>query len=533
MDQLLIKSKFCEVIELLNSNRTVIVLDFGSQYSQLIVRRIREAGFYAELLPWNTSEQEIKKLNPSAIILSGSPFSVFEHGAPYLQNFIFNLNIPILGICYGLQVLVKEFGGKVEKSSKREFGPSNFKILKNDILFEGIPKETKVWMSHSDRVQKLPKGFFAIGESENSPYCAIKNYDGSIYGLQFHPEVSHSEYGKEILVNFLEKIAKLEKNWKMDNFVEKKLEEIRNFVGNRKVILGLSGGVDSSVLAVLLNKSIGDNLIPIFVDTGLLRLNEKEEILNNFKDLNIKIEIIEASEEFLKALKGIEDPEEKRKIIGKIFIEVFEKASKNLMNKYGNIEFLAQGTLYPDVIESKTNERKDASKIKTHHNVGGLPDALPFKIIEPFRYLFKDEVRKIGKILGVPDKILNRHPFPGPGLAVRIIGEVTEESVQKLRKADYIFIEELKKNNLYESVWQAFAVLLTIKTVGVKGDYRTYENLIALRAVNSIDGMTADWSKLPYDFLNKVAKRIVNEVEGINRVVYDITSKPPATIEWE
>ncbi|MBO8139712.1 MAG: glutamine-hydrolyzing GMP synthase [Thermosipho sp. (in: Bacteria)] len=517
----------------MNSNRTVIVLDFGSQYTQLIVRRIREAGFYAELLPWDSSEQEIIELNPGAIILSGGPSSVFENDAPYLQDFVFDLNIPILGICYGLQALVKKFGGRVEKSLKREFGSSKFSVIREDPLFEGIPKKAKVWMSHSDRVEQLPEGFVVIGESENSPYSAIRNYEGSIYGLQFHPEVSHSEYGKEILVNFLEKIAKLEKNWKMDNFVEKKIKEIRKIVGNKKVILGLSGGVDSSVLAILLNKAIDDNLIPIFVDTGLLRLNEKEEVINNFKELKVKIEIIEASERFLNALKGIEDPEDKRRIIGRIFIEIFEKAAKNLMKKYGNIEFLAQGTLYPDVIESKTKERKDASKIKTHHNVGGLPDNLPFKIIEPFRYLFKDEVRKIGEILGVPNKILNRHPFPGPGLAVRIIGEVTKESIQKLQKADFIFIDELKKNNLYDATWQAFAVLLPIKSVGVKGDYRTYENVIALRAVNSLDGMTADWSKLPYEFLNNVAKRIVNEVEGINRVVFDITSKPPATIEWE
>lgn len=515
-------------------NKIVVVIDFGSQYTQLIVRRIRESGYYAELLPWDVSKEEVINLNPGAIILSGGPSSVYERHAPFVQDYFFELNVPILGICYGLQTLVDKLGGRVEKSSKREFGRSTLNLIeKNDPLFKGIQEKIEVWMSHSDRVEELPQGFYVIAQSENSPFAVVRNKEGNIYGVQFHPEVSHTQYGTKILSNFIEHIAKLDKNWEMKDFIREKIEEIRNTVGKGKVILGLSGGVDSSVLAVLIKKAIGDNLLPIFVDTGLLRLNEKEEVIKNFENLNIDIIVVDAKEEFFNALKGIEDPEEKRKVIGHVFIDVFEKEAKNLSKKYGKIEFLAQGTLYPDIIESKVSERKSASKIKTHHNVGGLPESLDFKIIEPFRYLFKDEVRKIGEILGIPYEILNRHPFPGPGLAVRIIGEVTKESISKLQLADHIFIEELKKNNLYDSTWQAFAVLLPIKTVGVKGDFRTYENVIALRAVNSEDGMTADWSKLPYEFLNHVAKRIVNEVEGINRVVYDITSKPPATIEWE
>ncbi|MBB6063423.1 GMP synthase (glutamine-hydrolyzing) [Thermosipho japonicus] len=511
---------------------TVVVLDYGSQYTQLIVRRVREKGYYAELLPWDASKEEVQNLNPVAIILSGGPASVFEKDAPFVPDYILELNIPILGICYGLQSLVHKFGGIVEKSPKREFGHAVLKV-KDDPLFEGLPKEFDVWMSHSDRVEKLPEGFFVIGESENSPYAAIRNKDGTIYGVQFHPEVTHTSFGDKILENFVSKVASMEKNWKMSDFIEEKINEIRKVVGNDKVILGLSGGVDSSVVALLLDKAIGKNSIPIFVDTGLLRLNERQEVEENFRKLGIDIVVVDAKERFLNNLKGVEDPEEKRKIIGHTFIDVFYETSMKLLEKYGNIKYLAQGTLYPDIIESKVSERKAAAKIKTHHNVGGLPEKLPFKIIEPFRYLFKDEVRKIGKILGLPDEMINRHPFPGPGLAVRIIGEVTNEAIKILQHADHIFIEELKKNDLYDKVWQAFAVFLPIRSVGVMGDYRTYDNVIALRAVNSYDGMTADWSKLPHEFLNKVAKRIVNEVDGVNRVVYDITSKPPATIEWE
>ncbi|MBO8160350.1 MAG: glutamine-hydrolyzing GMP synthase [Thermosipho sp. (in: Bacteria)] len=511
----------------------IVILDFGSQYSQLIVRKVRELGYYAELFPWDISESELLKMKPAAIILSGGPYSVYEKGSPYIHDSILSLGVPILGICYGLQALVYKFGGKVEKSSKREFGHSILEILDNDPLFEGLPKRFDVWMSHSDRVEEIPKGFSVIASSENSPFAVIKNERAKIYGVQFHPEVSHTKFGKKIISNFIEKIVGLQRNWEMDDFINSKVNELKEIIGDEKVLLGLSGGVDSSVLALLLKRAIGDNLIPIFVDTGLMRLNEKEEIYNTFKDLKINIEIVDAKDRFFKALKGVMDPEKKRKIIGHVFIDVFYETTKKLEKNYGKIEFLAQGTLYPDLIESKVAERKASVKIKTHHNVGGLPENLPFKIIEPFRYLFKDEVRKIGKILGLPENILYRHPFPGPGLAVRILGEVTEESVERLRKADHIFNEELKKQGLYNEVWQAFAVLLPIKTVGVKGDYRTYENVIALRAVTSEDGMTADWARLPYDFINVVTKRIINEVEGINRVVYDVTSKPPATIEWE
>lgn len=513
--------------------KTVVIFDYGSQYTQLIVRRIREKGYYAELVPWDEKKEEVLKLNPAAIILSGGPASVFENDAPYIQDYVFELGVPILGICYGLQSIVHRFKGTVEKSLKREFGHAILEVIENDPLFEGLPKKFDVWMSHSDRVEKLPENFYVIARSENSPYAAIRNKEGTIYGVQFHPEVTHTQFGDKILENFVSKIAKIQKNWQMEDFVNEKIKEIRKIVGNDKVILGLSGGVDSSVVALLLNKAIGKNAIPIFVDTGLLRLNEKDEVINNFKKLGIDIITVDAKERFLKALKGITDPEEKRKVIGHTFIDVFYETSMELVEKFGNIKYLAQGTLYPDIIESKVSERKAAAKIKTHHNVGGLPEKLPFKIIEPLRYLFKDEVRKVGKILGLPEDMLNRHPFPGPGLAVRILGEVTEDAVKILQLADNIFIEELKESGLYNKVWQAFAVFLPIKSVGVMGDYRTYENVIALRAVNSFDGMTADWSKLPHEFLNKVAKRIVNEVNGVNRVVYDITSKPPATIEWE
>ncbi|QTA38903.1 glutamine-hydrolyzing GMP synthase [Thermosipho ferrireducens] len=512
---------------------TIVILDYGSQYTQLIVRRVREIGYYAELLPWDASKEELNNLNPKAIILSGGPYSVYSDKAPTIPEHIFKLNVPILGICYGLQAIVHYFGGIVEKSRKREFGHSILKISRNDPIFQNLPDSFNVWMSHSDRVEKLPENFVEIATSENSPFAVIKNIEGNIYGVQFHPEVSHTEYGKEILKNFIANVAGMEQNWKMENFVSKKIEEIKNLVKNDKVLLGLSGGVDSSVVALLLYKAIGKNLIPVFVNTGLLRKNEETEVIYNFKKIGIDIVNVDAKEQFLTALKGIEDPEEKRKKIGHLFIDVFYNTAMDLLKKHGNIKYLAQGTLYPDIIESKVSERKTAVKIKTHHNVGGLPEKLPFKIIEPLRYLFKDEVRKIGEILGLPEEILNRHPFPGPGLAVRIIGEVTPESVKILQEADHIFMEELKRNNLYDKVWQAFAVLLPIKTVGVMGDYRTYENVVALRSVNSEDGMTADWSKLPYEFLNHVAKRIVNEVEGVNRVVYDITTKPPATIEWE
>ncbi len=512
--------------------KTVVVLDFGSQYTQLILRRVRELGFYAELIPYDEPWENVQKLSPSAFILSGGPASVYDENSPKIPSYVFESNLPVLGICYGLQALVHQIGGRVEKSTHREFGPAQLEVVKHIGIFEGVPNKFTVWMSHSDRVEILPDGFEVMARSENSPYAAIRSLDNKYYGVQFHPEVVHTQHGKDILRNFLTVVAKLSPNWLMKNLAEELINELRKKIDG-KVILGLSGGVDSSVVAMLLYKAVPDKLIPIFVDTGLLRKNEGQEVVKQFENLGIKIHYVDASDRFFKALEGIEDPEEKRKIIGHTFIDVFYEEAMKLKQKHGDIQYLAQGTLYPDVIESKVAERKAGAKIKTHHNVGGLPEKLPFKIIEPLRYLFKDEVRALGKELGLPESIIYRHPFPGPGLAVRIIGAVTREAVSILQKADAIFIEELKKWDLYNKVWQAFAVLLPVKTVGVMGDYRTYENVIALRAVTSEDGMTADWAKLPHEFLNHVAKRIVNEVRGVNRVVYDITSKPPATIEWE
>ncbi len=513
-------------------HKTVVVLDFGSQYTQLILRRVRELGSYGELVPYDEPKENVEKLNPVAFILSGGPSSIYDENAPKIPEYVFESNLPVLGICYGLQAIVHQLGGKVEKSSHREFGPAELKVLKQVGILKNLPEKFTVWMSHSDRVEVLPNGFEVIAESENSPYAAIRSVDNRFYGVQFHPEVVHTQFGKEILKNFLLEVANLSPNWTMKNVAQKIIEDLRRKIDG-KVILGLSGGVDSSVVALLLHRAVPDKLIPIFVDTGLLRKNEAQEVLKQFEGLGIKIHYVDASERFHSVLDGIEDPEEKRKRIGHTFIDVFYEEAMKLKEEHGDIKYLAQGTLYPDVIESKVAERKAGAKIKTHHNVGGLPEKLPFTIVEPLRYLFKDEVRMIGREIGLPENILNRHPFPGPGLAVRIIGPVTRDSVKILQEADSVFIEELKKWNLYNKVWQAFAVLLPVKTVGVMGDYRTYENVIALRAVTSEDGMTADWAKLPYEFLNHVAKRIVNEVKGVNRVVYDITSKPPATIEWE
>jgi len=512
--------------------KTVVVLDFGSQYTQLILRRVRELGYYAELLPYDEPWESVQRLSPLAFILSGGPSSVYDENAPKIPKYVFDSNLPVLGICYGLQALVHQLGGKVEKSPHREFGPAQLEVVKMEGIFKDLPERFTVWMSHSDRVEVLPNGFEMIAKSENSPYAAVRSSDNKYYGVQFHPEVVHTQYGKEILKNFLSIVANLSPNWSMTNLAHELVEELRRKIDG-KVILGLSGGVDSSVVAMLLHKATPDKLIPIFVDTGLLRKNEGKEVVEQFKRVGIDIHYVDASNRFFEVLENIEDPEEKRKRIGHTFIDVFYEEAMKLKEQHGDIEYLAQGTLYPDIIESKVAERKAGAKIKTHHNVGGLPEKLPFKIIEPLRYLFKDEVRALGKELGLPESILYRHPFPGPGLAVRIIGTVTREAVNILQEADAIFIEELKKWDLYNKVWQAFAVLLPVKTVGVMGDYRTYENVIALRAVISEDGMTADWAKLPHEFLNHVAKRIVNEVKGVNRIVYDITSKPPATIEWE
>jgi len=460
--------------------------------------------------------------------LSGGPASVYENGSPQVDVKLFQLGIPVLGICYGLQLIAYKLGGEVDRFAKREYGKAILKIEKDDDLFYDLNSEITVWMSHGDALVKAPPGFEVIAQTENSPICVIRNREKKIYGVQFHPEVVHTEKGFEILKNFVYRICQCQGGWNAEFFIENEIKEIRETVKDKKVMCAVSGGVDSTVLAVLLNRAIGENLIAIYIDNGLMRRNEGKEIVEMFKQLGIKVYYIDAGEIFLKRLCNVIDPEEKRKIIGHTFIEVFEQEAE----KFKDVEFLAQGTLYPDVIES-TSYRGPSAKIKTHHNVGGLPEKIRFKLIEPFRELFKDEVRRIGKALGLSDEILNRHPFPGPGLAVRVIGEVTPEKLEILRSADEILIEEIRNANLYDKIWQAFAVLLPVRSVGVMGDERSYEYVIALRVVTSQDGMTADWVRLPYDVLEKISARIVNEVNGVNRVVYDITTKPPATIEWE
>lgn len=507
----------------------IIVLDFGSQYTQLIARRIREIGVYSEIYPFNLSIARISELKPKGIILSGGPSNVYRLDSPLPEKEIFNLNIPILGICYGLQLICYMMGGIVEPTSTREFGKAEMNILDTSTIFSGLNNQITVWMSHSDVVTKLPEGFKKIASTEYSEYCAIANTNKAIYGLQFHPEVVHTHRGLDIFKNFVFKICQCEGKWNPKYFIQNKINEIRELVQDKKVICALSGGVDSSVLAFLMQKAIGKNLYCFHIDNGLMREGESESIVKRFREeFKFQLDYIDGSELFLRRLVGITDPEMKRKIIGSTFIEIFEKEAMKL----GNVDYLAQGTLYPDVIESSSHKRVSA-KIKTHHNVGGLPEKMHLKLIEPFRELFKDEVRKIGAELNIPPDILNRHPFPGPGLAVRIIGEITDNKLNMLRQADSIFISEIKKAGIYDEIWQAFAVLLPVQTVGVMGDERTYENVVALRAVTSIDGMTADWYKIPMDVLEKISNRIINEVRGINRVVYDVSSKPPATIEWE
>ncbi|GJM15635.1 MAG: GMP synthase [glutamine-hydrolyzing] [Thermodesulfobacteriota bacterium] len=506
----------------------ILVLDFGSQYTQLIARRTRELGVYSEIKPFNTPVDEIKKAAPKAIIFSGGPASVWDEESPRIDLDIFNLNIPILGICYGMQITTHLLGGKVERSDKREFGPAKLKVIEHLDLLKDIPDGSDIWMSHGDRVLELPEGFTAIAESENSPVAAVKNEKLKMYCTQFHPEVVHTKYGKEILSNFIFNIAGCKNTWTSKSFADSTIKEIREKVGSSKVICGLSGGVDSAVAAVIIQRAIMENLYCIFVDTGLMRFNESAEVVHSFKDMGLNLIHVDATERFYNKLSGVSDPEKKRKIIGEEFINVFDEEA----SKISDVDFLAQGTLYPDVIESVSVKGPSAT-IKSHHNVGGLPEKMNLKLVEPLRELFKDEVRAVGYELGVPANILNRHPFPGPGLGIRIMGEITKERVEILRLADHIFIDEIKKGGIYDDIWQAFCVYLPVKTVGVMGDERTYEDVIALRAVTSLDGMTANWSRIPYDILEKTSVRIINEVKGINRVVYDISTKPPSTIEWE
>ncbi len=505
----------------------IAILDFGSQYTQLIARRIREAKVYCKIFPFDVEVDAIK--TAKGIILSGGPASVYEDNAPIASPEILKLGIPILGICYGLQWIVFTEGGEVIPSKKREYGRTEMMVINYEDLFSSLPERIHVWMSHGDQIKKLPQGFEIIASSPNSPIAAIRDKRRKIYGLQFHPEVVHTPLGQDIINNFLYQISACSSNWVMGSFIEETLNEIKKTVGNSKVICGLSGGVDSSTAAVLVHKAIGDQLICIFVDNGLLRAYEREHVVKTFKDhFHINLIVVDAGERFLERLKGIEDPEKKRKIIGKEFISVFDETAEGI----GDVGFLVQGTLYPDVIESRST-RGPSAIIKTHHNVGGLPATLPFKLIEPFKELFKDEVRLVGAELGLPDDIIWQHPFPGPGLAVRIIGEITRERLEILKAADQIITEEIKIYGLYKDLWQAFGVFLPVKSVGVMGDERTYEYVIALRVITSFDGMTADWARLPYELLGRIGNRIVEEVSGVNRVVYDITSKPPGTIEWE
>ncbi len=509
----------------------ILVLDFGSQTTQLIARRIRENNVYSEIKPCLVSFEEIKSFKPKGIILSGGPASVYDEGAPLLPKEIFELGVPILGICYGAQLMAHLLEGEVERSEKREFGPAELFILRESPIFKGLSKDKpyRVWMSHSDRITKLPPGFIVLAKTEHSPYAVIAHESKPFFGVQFHPEVVHTEIGGEIIRNFLFEVCGCQPNWTMPSFIETTVAEIKNLVGkDERVICALSGGIDSTVTAILVHKAIGERLIPVFVNNGLLRKGEVEEVRSLMESLGIKLEYVDASRLFLERLKGVTDPEKKRKIIGETFIEVFENKAK----EFENVKYLAQGTLYPDVIES-VSFRGPSAVIKSHHNVGGLPEKMNLKLIEPLRELFKDEVRKIAELLGLPNHIVWRQPFPGPGLAIRILGEVTEERLQILREADAIVQEEMLATGWYYKVWQSFAVLLPIKTVGVMGDYRTYEYVVALRIVESQDAMTADWVRLPYDLLAKLSNRIINEVKGVNRVVYDISSKPPATIEWE
>jgi len=505
----------------------VLILDFGSQYTQLIARRVRELNIFCEIFPYNNPPKDLSTYK--AVILSGSPFSVRSEDAPHPDLSEIRAKKPLLAICYGAQYLAHFSGGKVAASNIREYGRAKLSyIKKNELLFDKIQTESQVWMSHSDTIEKLPTGGVCLASTKDVENVAYRIDGEKTYALQFHPEVYHSQDGKKILENFLVKIAEVSQLWTSNFLVENIIEQLKNKIQNDKVVLGLSGGVDSTVTAVLLHKAIGRNLFCIFVNNGLLRKNEFEDVLNQYKEMGLNVKGVDASERFLDELKGVDDPEEKRKIIGRVFIEIFD----NQANTIKDVKWLAQGTIYPDVIESVSVKGPSAT-IKTHHNVGGLPDFMKLKIVEPLRMLFKDEVRKVGEMLKIDPKLLGRHPFPGPGLAIRILGTITPEKIRILQEVDSIFINGLKENNLYDKVWQAGAILLPINSVGVMGDERTYESVVALRTVESTDGMTADWVHLPYDFLMKISNEIINKVKGVNRVVYDISSKPPATIEWE
>jgi GMP synthase (glutamine-hydrolysing) len=508
-------------------NELIVVLDFGGQYNQLIARRVRDLGVFSELMPYNTPVEKLKELNPKGIIFSGGPSSVYEEGAPHSDERIYDMGVPILGICYGMQLMSHHLKGKVESAKVREYGKADIAIHNETPFFKGLDKSETVLMSHTDKVIEVPEGFQVDASNEACPVAAISHPGKNFYGVQFHPEVRHSVRGNDMLKNFLFDICKCEGNWSMENYIEMMVEEIRTQVGDKKVLCALSGGVDSSVVAVLIHKAIGDQLTCMFVDHGLLRKGEAESVMKTFKEgFHINVIKIDARQRFLDKLKGVADPEKKRKIIGNEFIYVFEEEA----SKLEGMDFLAQGTLYTDIVESGT---ATAQTIKSHHNVGGLPEDMKLSLIEPLNKLFKDEVRRVGEELGMPHEIVWRQPFPGPGLGIRVLGEVTEEKLEIVRESDYVLRDEIKKADLEKDIWQYFTVLPDVRSVGVMGDYRTYDYTIGIRAVTSIDGMTADWARIPFDVLEKISVRIVNEVPHINRVVYDITSKPPATIEWE